>query len=192
MTMANRAGVVLLTGLLLAQPSLAQPSLAARAEVTAFVGGTLLDGTGAPPIKNSVVLVDGDRIVAVGDRKRTPLPADAGIVDTTGKWIIPGLIDAHIHLFQSGGLYSRPDIIDLRPVRPYEWEIANVKRKLPSTLSRYLASGVTAVVDVGGPMWNFAARRLAQTLPLAPRVAVAGPLLATYGPPNLTATDPPM
>ncbi|MCZ6523148.1 MAG: amidohydrolase family protein, partial [Alphaproteobacteria bacterium] len=109
-----------------------------------------------------------------------------------GKWIIPGLVDAHIHLFQSGGAYTRPDIIDLRAHRPYAEEVARVKARIELTLARYLASGVTAVVDVGGPLWNFEVRARAARAPLAPRVAVAGPLLATYAPPALAGADPPI
>ncbi|MFQ5785791.1 MAG: amidohydrolase family protein [Alphaproteobacteria bacterium] len=158
--------------------------------VTAFVGATLIDGNGGKPVANAVVIVEGERISAVGRRYRLAIPDGARIVDLKGKWIIPGLIDAHVHFFQSGGLYTRPDIVDLRDVVPYADEIAAIGRDLPKTFARYLASGVTAVVDVGGPMSNFALRDRARETRLAPRVAVAGPLLATYAPPELASDDP--
>jgi imidazolonepropionase-like amidohydrolase len=160
--------------------------------VTAFMGATLIDGTGRGPVADAVVLVEGTRIAAAGPRGAVIVPPGARTADLTGKWIVPGLIDAHIHFFQSGGLYARPDIIDLRAVRPYAEERARVRAKLDRTLARYLASGVTGVVDVGGPMWNFAVRARAREIALAPRVAVAGPLLATYVPPALAGADAPI
>jgi imidazolonepropionase-like amidohydrolase len=113
------------------------------------------------------------------------------MVHASGKWVIPGLIDAHVHFGQSGGLYTRPDIIDLRSIRPYADEIARIKTKLPETFARYLASGVTDVVDVGGPMWTFDARALARRTRIAPRVAVAGPLLGTAAPKELSGVEDP-
>ena len=164
----------------------------ADGRITALVGGTVIDGTGAEPLPDALVLIDGTRIAAVGPRSTTAAPGGARVIDTRGKWIIPGLIDAHIHFFQSGGLYTRPDIIDLRGVRSYADESASIRRRLPVTLARYLASGVTSVVDVGGPYSNFAVRALARRTLLAPRVAVAGPLLGTYAPEELESEDPPV
>ncbi len=163
----------------------------ATAAEVAFLGATVIDGTGRTPIANAQVVVSGERIVTVGPRPRQP-PPSVRAIDVTGKWIIPGMIDAHVHFFQSGGLYARPDIIDLRARRPYAEETADVRARIGETLARYLASGITAVVDVGGPMWNFAVREQARRTPTAPRIAVAGPLLATFAPPQLTGDDPPI
>ena len=158
----------------------------------ALVGAVVIDGTGAPPMADAVVLIQDGLIAALGPRGRVEIPTGAKLIDVSDKWIIPGLIDAHVHFFQSGGLYTRPDIIDLRAVRPYEKEIARIKARLEQTLARYLASGVTSVVDLGGPLWNFEVRKLARETLLAPRVAVAGPLLATYAPPELIGGEPPI
>ncbi|HEX8097684.1 MAG TPA: amidohydrolase family protein, partial [Pyrinomonadaceae bacterium] len=62
--------------------------------------------------------------------------------------------------------------------------------RLPYTFTRYLCSGVTSVVDVGGPMWNFKVREIAARTEEAPRVAVAGPLISTYAPEKLKTDDP--
>jgi imidazolonepropionase-like amidohydrolase len=161
-----------------------------RADMKAFVGGTLIDGTGGAPRADAVIVVEGERIAAVGNRGEIPIPPEARVIDASGKWIVPGLIDAHIHFFQSGGLYTRPDVIDLRDVRPYADEITGIRQRIPDTLSRYVASGVTSVVDVGGPFWTFEVRDLARRTERAPRVAVAGPLIATYFPQELKAEDP--
>ncbi|MGH8657472.1 MAG: hypothetical protein ACREV4_03025 [Gammaproteobacteria bacterium] len=99
--------------------------------LTAYVGATLLDGTGRAPRPDTVVLVVGERIAAVGSRNEVTTPKEARAVDAKGKWILPGLIDAHVHFFQSGGLYTRPDVIDLRRIRPYTKEIAWIKQRLP-------------------------------------------------------------
>ena len=64
-------------------------------EVTVIRGGTLIDGTGAPPAPNAVIVVRGDRIEAIG-QGITP-PAGAQVVDATGKYILPGLWDKHLH-----------------------------------------------------------------------------------------------
>ena len=168
---------------------LAGASLAAADAATAFVGATVIDGTGAPPIPNAVVIVEAGRIAAVGPSRAVAVPAGADVVEALGKWIIPGLIDAHVHFFQSGGLYARPDVIDLRSVRPYAEEVANTRAAIAATLARYLASGITGVVDMGGPTWNFGVRERARDSAYAPRVAVAGPLLGTYAPPALDAGD---
>ncbi|PYU35244.1 MAG: hypothetical protein DMG28_03415 [Acidobacteria bacterium] len=52
-------------------------------------------------------------------------------IDAKGKWVIPGLVDAHVHFFQSGGLYTLPGAIDLRTRMPYAQEVARIKQRLP-------------------------------------------------------------
>ena len=159
---------------------------------TAFVGATLFDGTGADPVENAVMIVMGDRILEVGGAKEIEIPDYLPVVDLTGKWVVPGLIDAHIHYFQSGGLYTRPDVIDLRAWRPYETEMASIEADLQETFRRYLASGVTSVVDVGGGYGNFEFREKANQQLYAPRTAVAGPLVSTMSRPQMDIGDPPI
>src|SRR5262245_57699199 len=151
-------------------------------------GATVITATGRPSIRNAAIVVEGGRIRDVGPRNEIRVPNNAQVVDARGKWVIPGLIDAHVHFSQSGGLYTRPDIIELRKQRPYEKEMEWIKCHLSSTFERYLASGITGVVDCGGPMWNFEVRDIASKTQKAPRVAVAGPLISTFLPPT-TSTD---
>jgi imidazolonepropionase-like amidohydrolase len=187
-TMKKTMNFVLITLL-----SLYVPSSLAQSSIKAFVGGTLVNTNGTKPVENAVILVEGSRIVRVGSARDIQVPKDAEVINADGKWIIPGLIDSHIHFFQSGGLYTRPDIIDLRKYVPYvEGELAQIRERLPDTFARYLRSGITSVVDVGGPFWNFEVRELARKTKLAPRVAVAGPLISTYQPDALTTEDPPI
>lgn len=157
----------------------------------AIVGATVIDGTGGPVRPNSTILIQGTEIAALGSADDMQVPGEATVIDGAGKWVIPGLIDAHIHFFQSGGLYSRPDLIDLRHVRPYDEELLLARERVPETFARFIASGVTAVLDLGGPFWTYDVRALAARIPRAPRVAVAGPLLAAAAPPELTEGDDP-
>jgi imidazolonepropionase-like amidohydrolase len=159
---------------------------------TAYVGATLFDGTGTDPVEDSVVIVMGDRILEAGARDEVSIPDYLELVDVSGKWVVPGLIDAHIHYFQSGGLYTRPDVIDLRAWRPYDAEMARIEADLDETFRRYLASGVTSVVDVGGGFWNFEVRDKANGQLYAPRTAVAGPLVSTVSRPQMDIGDPPI
>ncbi|MBI5443639.1 MAG: amidohydrolase family protein [Deltaproteobacteria bacterium] len=160
-------------------------------EVLVLTGATVLPGTGGPPLPSAAVVIRGDRIADVGPADRTFVPEGARVVDLSGRWLVPGLIDAHVHFFQSGGLYTRPDVIDLRAVRPYAGELAGLRKRLPATLARYVACGITSVLDTGGPLWTFELRRTAAGRELAPRVAVAGPLLSSFVPRELVTTDPP-
>jgi imidazolonepropionase-like amidohydrolase len=64
--------------------------------VTAIRAGTLIDGTGAAPVKNAVILIQGERITAIGTDVR--VPAGATVIDLSGFTVLPGFIDAHVHL----------------------------------------------------------------------------------------------
>jgi imidazolonepropionase-like amidohydrolase len=158
--------------------------------VTVIQNATVITGTGSPSIRNGVVVIDGGRIRDVGARGDVRVPGNAQVIDARNKWVIPGLIDAHVHFSQSGGLYTRPDIIDLRKWRSYEKEMDWIKERLPFTLAKYIDSGITGVVDCGGPMWNFEMRDIASHTAKAPRVAVAGPLISTFLPPTTYPNDP--
>lgn len=160
-------------------------SLQAQEPVRALIGGTLVN-PGAASIADAVVLVRGERVIAAGSRAEVAIPGDAERVELTGKWLVPGYIDGHVHFFQSGGLYTRPDAFDLREVVPYEQETANIRANLDDTFRRTLRSGITTVVDFGGPMWNFDVRSRAQASAFAPRVYVAGPLISTRAQPPLS------
>ena len=152
-------------------------------EVTAYKGATLVDASRDKPIENAVIIVRDGRIEAAGSSSEVSMPDNAQVVDIKGHWVVPGLVDSHMHFSQSGSLYTRPDGLDLRTVRPYENDRAHSDAELTNTFRRYLASGVTAVVDAGGPASNISIREKAnQTNGLAPRIALAGPLLATLTP----------
>jgi imidazolonepropionase-like amidohydrolase len=73
-------------------------SAAAQTRPLVLEGGTLIDGTGRAPVANAVVVVEGDRIKAVGVRGQVAYPANANVVRLEGRTILPGLIDGHLHL----------------------------------------------------------------------------------------------
>jgi imidazolonepropionase-like amidohydrolase len=159
----------------------------------AIVGATVIhperDGAAAVE-RDATILVRGNRIAAVG--RGLSVPAGTKTIDARGKWVIPGLVDSHVHFFQSGNLYTRPDAMDFNAVVRYADETARNKARLPVTFRTWLASGVTSVADVGGPFWNFTVRDAAAMSETAPRLAVAGPLISMVDRTKLDLGDPPI
>ena len=172
------------------------PMIAApRADpVVAIVGASVVHPerkTDVVERDETIVLRDG-RIDAVGPTTSMSIPPGATVVDARGKWVMPGFVDSHVHFFQSGNLYTRPDIADLTAYVPYAKETERNRTRLPATFVVWIASGVTSVVDVGGPFWNFEMRDIAASTDAAPRVAVAGPLISMIADPKLDLGDPPI
>ncbi len=128
------------------------------------------------------VLIDEGKIVSVDKGRQYKLGSGTQVIDGTGKYLIPGLTDAHVHFFQSGGIYARPDAIDLGKYRPYAKEVEWVHDHMEDFLRLYTRAGITSVVDVGATM-NFLSQRdsFAQKI-YAPRISMTGPLLTTYIP----------
>jgi len=170
-------------------------AIPSHAEVIAIVGATVIHPERELPAAvapNSTVLINGNRIQRIGPAASTAVPKGATRIDGKGKWVVPGLIDAHVHFFQSGNLYTRPDVADFNAVVPYARETERNKARLPATFKVWLASGVTSVVDIGGPFWNFDMRDAALASTAAPRVAVAGPLISMIDRVKLDLGDPPI
>lgn len=160
--------------------STAFPALAGvPAPPRAIVGATLVDGRGGAPVPDAVVVLRDGRIEAAGPRARVRIPAGVDTLDARGCWVLPGLIDAHVHYSQTGWADGRPDALDLRATHPYE-DTERRLREHPERFHRaWLACGVTAVFDVGGFPWTIAMAREAEANTEAPHVAAAGPLLTT-------------
>ena len=117
-----------------------------RAEKIALVGGTLIDGTGAAPVPDSVVLIEKGRIVDAGPTSRVKIPSGAQKIDVRGKFILPGLWDMHSHFEQ----------VEWGPI--------------------YLAAGATTVRDCGNEFEFITAVRdaIAAGHGLGPRILAAG------------------
>ncbi|PYK42455.1 MAG: amidohydrolase [Verrucomicrobia bacterium] len=164
----------------------------AFAQKISLVGGTVINPADGKITENAVLVINGDKIESVASRRESGVPVGSRWVECAGKFILPGSIDTHVHFFQSGDLFTRPDGADLNSVRPYRDEVAWIKSHLSDTFARYLRCGITSVVDVGGPMWNFEVRKIANTTAKAPRVAVAGPLISSVSREKLDLGDPPI
>ncbi len=146
-------------------------------EVKVLRGATLFDGTGGEAVAGSMIVVEGDRITCVGAEGECSVPANAEEVDVSGKYITPGLVDAHVHFFQTAYFDSRPDALDLRDSLPYVETMAYQQQHPERYYDAYLCSGITGVYDVGGFPWSVGLQQSAEADPAAPHVAAAGPLV---------------
>lgn len=112
--------------------------------IKALVGGTLIDGHGGIPIQNSVILIEDDRIKAVGTMSEVDIPDNAEIISTEGMSVLPGLWESHAHLQLNGhGVYTH-----WRPT--YRKIFGSVI--MPSSAHQLLMAGVTSARDLGGPL----------------------------------------
>ncbi|MGY8777647.1 MAG: amidohydrolase family protein [Longimicrobiales bacterium] len=140
------------------------------AQHVALVGGMLIDGYEAPPVHNATVLIEGDRIVAVGPSSQIEIPAGAEVIDTRGMTMLPGLIDLHVHtMFLGHGEYS-------------EWFpfFTPEKEEMMEIAARQLLmAGVTTAVDLGAPIEITRVRdRIDRGEVPGPRMLVSGPWIA--------------
>ena len=137
----------------------------------AITGGTLIDGTGADPVTRATVLIQGSKITAAGRDVR--IPGGSEVIDATGKTVMPGLIDSHMH---NMGLKEHP-LID-RVSRPRELALI----RSIGDCRALLAAGFTTLRDCGGTNGIFLRKAVAEgTLTGLPRIKAAGLLVVqTY------------
>jgi imidazolonepropionase-like amidohydrolase len=148
------------------------------AATTALVGATLIN-PGSPPIQNAVIVVRDGLIVCAASPADCGVPSEARVVNVRGAWIVPGLIDAHVHYSQTGWVDGRPDAFDVREEMPYDSVVFALQHNPEPFHRAWLCSGVTSVFDVGGYFWTFDLARATRSATDAPRVVSAGPLLST-------------
>jgi imidazolonepropionase-like amidohydrolase len=158
------AALVLLAGTGFAQDSRPKPTLA-------LVGGQVIDGYEGPPIRDGVVLIAGERIVAVGPRSEVAVPAGTPVVDTEGMSVLPGLMDMHVHLMILG--HADYEHWDKTYIARFRDEI------MPIAARQLLMSGVTTVRDLGAPLEDSIAvkRRIEKGEIPGPRLYVSGPFI---------------
>jgi imidazolonepropionase-like amidohydrolase len=155
-------------------PALAQQASAARAAQTptlALVGGRILDGYGGRPLENGVLLVAGERILAVGRIGEVSIPAGVQTISTEGMTVMPGLFDMHVHLHIVGHAdYRRWDEL---------YGDRAAKEVMPVAARQLLMAGVTSARDLGAelePILEIRRRINGGEIP-GPRLFVSGPFI---------------
>jgi imidazolonepropionase-like amidohydrolase len=144
---------------------------AAEKPTLALVGGQVIDGYEGPPIHDGVVLVAGDRIIAVGRRGEVSIPPGTPTIDTRGMSVLPGLADMHVHLMILG--HADYQYWDKTYKGRFRDEI------MPIAARQLLESGITFARECGAPLEDVLAvkRRIARGEIPGPRLFVAGPFL---------------
>jgi imidazolonepropionase-like amidohydrolase len=143
--------------------------VSAQSGVVALVGGTLIDGYGGAPLQNSVILIEGERIRAVGQVGSLEVPEGAEVISTEGMSVMPGLWDMHVHLMINGHAdYAHWD----RVYPPLFRDVI-----MPSSARQLLMAGVTSARDLGAPLDDILAVRDAVNAGRIP-----GPTLYVSGP----------
>lgn len=115
-----------------------------QSQIKALVGGTLIDGYGGKPLRNSVIIIEGARIKAIGQVGQIQIPAGAEIISTEGMSVMPGIWDMHVHLMINGhSNYTHWD-------KTYLHLLESVI--MPSSAHQLLLAGVTSARDLGAPL----------------------------------------
>jgi len=175
-----RRAVLLLSVLLLASAGTAgaeSSDIPQADQVLALVGGRLIDGYGGPPLENSVIIVRGNRIEAVGRVGEIAVPAGARVISTEGHTVLPGIMDMHVHLMIIG--HADYDYW----FRAYRDRWRDVI--MPISAKQLLMAGVTTVRDVGAPLDDIlhVRDRINRNEIPGPRVFASGPFLQKKAPP---------
>ena len=161
----------------------------------ALVGGTLIDGSGRDPVENSLVLIKGNMIQFAGPQSEAAIPEDCKFIDISGKTVMPGLMDLHVHLCVGRSDSEQWGGGTMPPALERPWTFVGIKGF--ARARRALEAGFTTLRDVGDFAFLGIAIRdaVAGGFVEGPRVVASGPYLsATSGhgnalPPWLTRND---
>jgi imidazolonepropionase-like amidohydrolase len=142
------------------------------ARTQALVGATVIDGLGSAPISRGVILVVDGAIAKVGDESATASPRDAAVVDLDGLFLLPGLIDCHLHLSGRRTLDTRREVFT-GPGLMTARAVADARA--------LLESGFTTVRDTGGRTALAVRDAIAEGSIPGPRILCAGPFVEPTG-----------
>jgi predicted amidohydrolase YtcJ len=152
----------------------------------------IIDSKSGKLLPHKSILIRKDKISWTGSDKKLKVGKETTVIDGTGKYLMPGLIDSHIHFSQSGSLYTRPDVVDFTNRVAYEEERERGFQNTADYLRRYLRLGITTVMDVGGPFSNFTIRDTISKSTISPNILVTGPLFSIVESSALALNDPPI
>jgi imidazolonepropionase-like amidohydrolase len=178
MTRLRLSGIVFLlaaVSVLAAPAQRPAPGQGAGGRPLALVGGMLITGYEVPPTHHAAVVIEGDRIVAAGPASEVTIPQGATIIDTSGRTMMPGLIESHAHLVILGdGEYTRW----------FAWidkhgRDTMLPRVMAISARQLLMAGITTAVDLGAPLAESLAirQRIAKGEIPGPRMMMSGPWL---------------
>lgn len=144
---------------------------------TAIVGVTVIDGNGGPPLPDATVVVEGDRIAAVGSSTDVPAPEYATIVDGAGRFLTPGFVDTNVHVSLYGASFSK----ERQETAVLFWE-RGTEIALESA-QMHLKHGVTHIRDSYGQLPPLLEVRdaIASGREIGPRMQVAGNIVGWGG-----------
>lgn len=150
-------------------------AFAQQTSTTVLTGGMLISGLSVPPLHDARVVIQGDRIVAVGRATEVEIPAGAVVIDTSGQTMMPGLIDAHAHLFMVGFGDEAGWFKWLRN----DGKKYSIEKVMELSAYQLLMSGITSAIDLGGnPNESISLRdRINKGEVAGPRLQVSGPLV---------------
>ena len=143
--------------------------MATENSLKALVGGRLIDGSGADPVENAIVLFQGDKIVQAGPADQIEVPAGAEIIDVAGKTVMPGLIDAHVHLLGIKSMSQVTWIVD-------EPHVRTIRAAMDAW--RCLDAGFTTIRDAGGMLAIYVKRAIEEGTAIGPRIVTSGAVIS--------------
>lgn len=143
---------------------------------------TIVDVIHKKMLPAQTVIISNGIITAVKPDKKVKISQNSQVINGQGKYLIPGMTDSHVHFFQSGGLYTRPDALNLKKHVPYQQEIDWGHHNMENFLQYYLRSGITSVIDPGATYNFLKLRDSLKKKENLPSVYMSGPLITTYEP----------
>lgn len=155
---------------------IAPSAIQSQTTTLAIVGATVIDGNGGPPLTDATIIINGQRISAIGSSATVRVPAGATVIDAKGRYVVPGFIDTNVHLSLYGGMRDRYESLVRYHVRQPEIVLEAAQLQL-----KY---GVTTVRDSYGMLLPLVQTRdvIARGEATGARIQAAGNIVGWGGP----------